>query len=97
MDLQGTWVSKDDKYEMNIEAGIEGDFPFSVQMPIAGSVKGVLKKGELAHLKFEVNNTPVFVYLFVARLPSGQIEIKGTGRSTGRFKGDIPNVILTRN
>lgn len=96
MDLQGKWTSKDDKYEMIIDPVENGDYPFTIQIPIAGSVNGILKKGEVAKLNFEVNDTPVFVYLFVNATAESQIEIKGTGRSTGRYKGDIPNVLLTR-
>ncbi len=91
----GIWRSKDSKYSLSIEAGEGNDYSIKLSIPIAKEeISGVLKNGQLANLNYEVNEKAVFVYLFVEQANPSEILIKGTGRSTGRYKGDIPETSL---
>mgnify|MGYP000956397574 CR=1 FL=1 len=98
MSLSGNWISKDHKFNLEVKNELEGDYPIIITMPVVKEpVNGVLKNGQVANLSFEVNDKPVYVYLFVNQVSDDQIEVRGTGRSTGRFKGDIPETVFYRN
>ena len=97
MSLSGTWKSKDDKFSLEILEEENGDFPISIIMPVAKEpITGLLKSGHVANLTFEVNDKIVYVYLFVIEKGNDKIMVRGTGRSTGRFKGDIPETLFYR-
>lgn len=97
MQMLGKWTSKDQKIRLQILERTGNDYRISIEMPIAGVVEGILKNGEMANLKFEVNGKVVFVYLFLVMHDEERIEVHATGRSSGRYQGNIPHTELFKD
>ena len=97
MNANSTYISEDEKYHLKVLAIDGADIRFSLQMPVMGTMEGTLKGGEIANLKGELKGKAVFIYLFVEKVGDKQLIISASGRSAGRFSGDIPPTSLILN